>query len=145
MAYAELGATTSIFPSDEIIQIDLSLIEPLVACPHSPDNVVPVATLKGIKAVIAKSFARIHKANLINNAIVPLIFESTHDYESIDEMDELAIYDVAAQIEKGIVIVSNITKGVTYKTLPEVTQREKDMLIYGGLINLMKNKKKAGA
>ncbi|MGK0467897.1 aconitate hydratase [Clostridium sp.] len=99
----------------------------------------------GIKAVIAKSFARIHKANLINNAIVPLIFESTHDYESIDEMDELAIYDVAAQIEKGIVIVSNITKGVTYKTLPEVTQREKDMLIYGGLINLMKNKKKAGA
>ncbi|MGH4121002.1 aconitate hydratase [Clostridium sp.] len=99
----------------------------------------------GIKAVIAKSFARIHKANLINNAIVPLIFENTHDYESIGEMDELFIYDVAAQLEKGIVIVSNITKGVTYITLPEVTQREKDMLIYGGLINLMKNKKKAGA
>ena len=46
---AELGSTTSIFPSDEIIQIDLASIEPLAACPHSPDNVVPVSSLKGIK------------------------------------------------------------------------------------------------
>jgi aconitate hydratase len=99
----------------------------------------------GIKAVIAKSFARIHKANLINNAIVPLVFENAHDYDNISEIDELIIEDAAVQIEKGIVIVRNITKGVSYKTLPEVTQREKDMLIYGGLINLMKNKKKAGA
>ncbi|MGV8984161.1 aconitate hydratase [Clostridium sp.] len=98
----------------------------------------------GIKAVIAKSFARIHKANLINNAIIPLVFENAQDYDSIAEMDELIIEDAAAQVETGTVIVRNITKGVTYKTLPEVTQREKNMLIYGGLINLMKNKKKAG-
>jgi aconitate hydratase len=98
----------------------------------------------GIKAVIAKSFARIHKANLINNAIIPLVFENANDYENIDVMDELIIEGVAEQIEKGIVIIRNITKGVTYKTLPEVTEREKDMLIYGGLINLMKNKKKVG-
>jgi len=99
----------------------------------------------GIKAVIAKSFARIHKANLINNAIIPLVFKDVKDYEDIEFMDELVIEDVANQIEKGIVIVKNITKGSEYKTLPEVTEREKQMLIHGGLINLMKNKKKGDA
>jgi aconitate hydratase len=98
----------------------------------------------GIKAVIAKSFARIHKANLINNAIIPLVFEDVKDYEDIAEMDELIIEDAAEQIKKGTVFVKNITKGAVYKTLPEVTQREKDMLMYGGLINLIKNKKKVG-
>ena len=99
----------------------------------------------GIKAVIAKYFARIHKANLINNAIIPLVFENANDYEDIAVMDELIIEDAAKQIKKGIVIVRNITKGSEYKTLPEVTEREKQMLIYGGLINLMKNKQKGGA
>jgi len=99
----------------------------------------------GIKAVIAKSFARIHKANLINNAIIPLVFENAHDYENIDVMDELIIEDAAEQIKRGTVIVRNITKAVNYKTLPEVTQREKEMLISGGLINIIKNLKKAGA
>jgi aconitate hydratase len=99
----------------------------------------------GIKAVIAKSFARIHKANLINNAIIPLVFDNANDYEDIDVMDELIIEDAAYQIIKGIVIVKNITKEAIYKTLPEVTEREKEMLINGGLINLMKNKKKGGA
>jgi aconitate hydratase len=98
----------------------------------------------GIKAIIAKSFARIHKANLINNAIIPLVFHNANDYEDIDMMDELIIENAAEQIKKGIVIVRNITKGAAYKTLPEVTEREQDMLIHGGLINLMKTKKKGG-
>ena len=98
----------------------------------------------GIKAVIAKSFARIHKANLINNAIIPLVFENSNDYEDIDMMDELIIEDAAEQIKRDIVIVRNLTKGTQFRTLPEVTQREKEMLVFGGLINLMKNKKKAG-
>ena len=59
-------------------------------------------------------------------------------------MDELVIEDAAEQINKGVVIIKNLTKGSEYKTLPEVTDREKDMLIHGGLINLMKNKKKGG-
>ncbi|MCB2293121.1 aconitate hydratase [Clostridium algoriphilum] len=98
----------------------------------------------GIKFVLTKSFARIHKANLINNAIIPLVFKDVKDYENIDMMDELVIEDAAEQIKKGVVIVKNITKGSEYITLPEVTQREKDMLIHGGLINLMKNKRKGG-
>jgi len=99
----------------------------------------------GVKVVLTKSFARIHKANLINNAIIPLVFKDVKDYENIDMMDELVIEDAAKQIEKGIVIVKNKTKGTEYETLPEVTQREKEMVIHGGLINLMKNKKKVGA
>ncbi|MCB2354902.1 aconitate hydratase [Clostridium estertheticum] len=98
----------------------------------------------GVKVVLTKSFARIHKANLINNAIIPLVFKDVKDYENIDMMDELVIEDAANQIKKGLVIVKNITKGSEYETLPEVTQREKEMLIHGGLINLMKNKKKVG-
>ncbi|WP_298844342.1 aconitate hydratase [Clostridium sp.] len=99
----------------------------------------------GVKVVLTKSFARIHKANLINNAIIPLVFKDAKDYENIDMMDELVIKDAANQIKKDTVIVKNITKGTEYETLPEVTQREKEMLIHGGLINLMKNKKKVGA
>ncbi|NNU77082.1 aconitate hydratase [Clostridium estertheticum] len=98
----------------------------------------------GVRVVLTKSFARIHKANLINNAIIPLVFNDVKDYENIDMMDELVIEDAANQIKKGLVIVKNITKGTEYETLPEVTQREKEMLIHGGLINLMKNKKKVG-
>ncbi|MBW9171750.1 aconitate hydratase [Clostridium estertheticum] len=98
----------------------------------------------GVRVVLTKSFARIHKANLINNAIIPLVFNDVKDYENIDMMDELVIENAANQIKKGWVIVKNITKGTEYETLPEVTQREKEMLIHGGLINLMKNKKKVG-
>ncbi|MBU3179908.1 aconitate hydratase [Clostridium psychrophilum] len=96
----------------------------------------------GIKVVLTKSFARIHKANLINNAIIPLVFKDVKDYENIDMMDELVIEDAAEQIKKDTVIVKNITKGSEYITLPEVTDREKEMLIHGGLINLMKNNRK---
>jgi len=98
----------------------------------------------GVKVVLTKSFARIHKANLINNAIIPLVFKDVKDYENIDMMDELVIEDAANQIKEGLVVVKNITKGSEYITLPEVTDREKDMLIHGGLINLMKNKRKGG-
>ena len=80
-------------------------------------------------------------SNLINNAIITLVFDKAHDYENIDLMDELIIEDASKQIKKDIVTVRNITKGVSYKTLPEVTEREKQMLINGGLINIIKNKK----
>ncbi len=64
----------------------------------------------GIKAVLAKSFARIHKANLINNGILPLVFEKEEDYDSINEMDELIIENVLDQVEIGKIEVINKTK-----------------------------------
>jgi aconitate hydratase len=93
----------------------------------------------GIKAVLAKSFARIHMANLINSGILPLVFENEADYDTIDLMDELTIEDAACQIEKGDkIVVKNLTKNKEYVTILTVSDRQKEMLYAGGLINFIK-------
>jgi aconitate hydratase len=92
----------------------------------------------GIKAVLAKSFARIHMANLINNGIMPLIFKSEADYEDIDEMDELVIEDAIAQVKNEEIIVKNKTKGHQYVMEFKLPERQKKMVIAGGLLNMVK-------
>jgi aconitate hydratase len=92
----------------------------------------------GIKAVLAKSFARIHMANLINNGIMPLIFKSEADYEDIDEMDELVIEDAIAQVKNEEIIVKNKTKGHEYVMEFKLPERQKKMVIAGGLLNMVK-------
>ena len=90
----------------------------------------------GIKAVIVKSFARIHKANLINSGILPLVLKNEADYDKIDLMDELSIEGVRDQLKAGSeIIVKNTTKGIEISTIIEVSDREKDMLLAGGLLN----------
>ena len=90
----------------------------------------------GIKAVIVKSFARIHKANLINSGILPLVLKNEADYNKLDMMDELTIENVREQLKAGSeIIVKNITKGIEIPTIIEVSAREKDMLLAGGLLN----------
>lgn len=92
----------------------------------------------GIKAVLAKSFARIHMANLINNGIMPLVFENEKDYDNIDVMDELIIEDAPLQVENGTIQVKNITKNQTYKMKLNITERQKKMIKSGGLLNMVK-------
>ena len=92
----------------------------------------------GIQVVLTKSFARIHKANLINSGIIPLVFENPSDYDTLDVMDELVIEDLTAQVMKETVTVLNQTKGLTYTTKLEASDRERQMLLYGGKINMMK-------
>ncbi|MBI6874089.1 aconitate hydratase [Clostridium aciditolerans] len=92
----------------------------------------------GVKAVLAKSFARIHMANLINNGIMPLIFENEEDYNKIDTMDELLIEDTIDQVDKGIIIVKNNSKNEEYRMLLNVTDKQKKMIKVGGLLNLVK-------
>ena len=92
----------------------------------------------GIKAVLAKSFARIHMANLINNGIMPLIFKSEADYEDIDEMDELVIEDAISQVKNDEIIVKNRTKGREYVMEFKLPERQKKMVIAGGLLNMAK-------
>ncbi|MDP4178794.1 MAG: aconitate hydratase [Bacillota bacterium] len=94
----------------------------------------------GIKAVLAKSFARIHSANLINNGILPLVFENAADYDDISEMDEFKIENAISQVQNGIVVVKNLTKNKEYKMLLGITQRQKEMILCGGLLNLVKSK-----
>jgi len=92
----------------------------------------------GVKAVLAKSFARIHMANLINNGILPLIFGSDADYNDIDEMDELVIENAPDQVEVGQVKVKNVTKNHEYTMDLNLPERQKKMLKAGGLLNLVK-------
>jgi aconitate hydratase len=92
----------------------------------------------GIKAVFAKSFARIHMANLINNGIMPLVFESERDYDDIDVMDELVIDDAIAQVDKSKVVVKNISKNHEYIMGLNITDRQKKMIKSGGLLNMVK-------
>ncbi|BAH05929.1 aconitate hydratase [Clostridium kluyveri] len=92
----------------------------------------------GVKAVFAKSFARIHKANLINNGIITLVFENLEDYDKINVMDELEIKDALTQIDNNIVIVSNKTKDEEYRMIFDATDRQRNMIRYGGLLNLVK-------
>ena len=93
----------------------------------------------GIKGVLAKSFARIHMANLINSGILPLVFKNEADYDDIDMGDELAIHNAPAQIAAGDeIIVENLTKGKKYVTILTASDRQKEMLYAGGLINYIK-------
>lgn len=92
----------------------------------------------GIKAVLAKSFARIHKANLINNGIVPLVFKNSDDYDKIEKNDKLVIDNIVKQIGDGIVNVHNETKNQSYEMILDIPERQKDMLICGGKLNQIK-------
>lgn len=92
----------------------------------------------GIKAVMAKSFARIHKANLINFGIIPLTFGNPADYDDIDEMDVLAIEDTT-QAATGKVSVKNVTKGTEYVMDCDITDDDFILLQHGGALNFIKN------
>ncbi|MBW4829602.1 MAG: aconitate hydratase [Clostridiaceae bacterium] len=94
----------------------------------------------GVKTVIAKSFARIHKQNLINNGIFPLVFQNEKDYEDIDVLDELIIENILDQINGDTITIKNNTKGKEYKLLLEIEERQREMLEAGGLLNLIKAK-----
>jgi len=92
----------------------------------------------GVKAVIAKSFARIHKANLINNGIVPIEFKNEADYEKIDLVDDLKMEDIQAALESGVVKVKNLTKGIEFEATVDLTEKEIAVIKEGGRLNYVK-------
>ena len=93
----------------------------------------------GIKAVLAKSFARIHAANLVNFGIVPLLFDEAADYETVAEGDVLRI-DFSALAEGVPVRVENCTKGTSFPAHHALSALDIDMLRAGGKLNYIKNK-----
>lgn len=93
----------------------------------------------GVKAVIAKSFARIHKANLINNGIIPMEFKEESDYNSIELVDDLVIDNIKHSLEVGTVKVKNITKGTEFEATVNLTEKEIDVINVGGRLNYVKN------
>ncbi|HHZ03312.1 MAG TPA: aconitate hydratase [Tissierellia bacterium] len=91
----------------------------------------------GVKAVMAKSFARIHRSNLINNGILPLTFMNEEDYDTIDMLDEIVINNLLAQVENNVVIVENKTKNKIYKMELALSERAVEIIKAGGLLNYM--------
>ena len=95
----------------------------------------------GVKAVIAKSFARIHRSNLINNGILPLTFIKESDYDKINQGDALELPNIKQIVKSdGIVEIINKTTGEVIKAEAGLSPRARDMILLGGLINLIKSK-----
>ncbi|WP_055071786.1 aconitate hydratase [Clostridium massiliamazoniense] len=92
----------------------------------------------GIRAVLVKSFARIHKANLINSGIVPMTFENPKDYEKIEPMDSLTFDNIYEEIDKGILTAKNISKNYTFKVKVELSEKDIEIIKAGGTLNYNK-------
>ncbi len=103
----------------------------------SREHAALVPLYLGIRAVIAKSFARIHQANLINNGILPLTFANEADYDRIDQNDMLSLPGVREKVAAGAdrFILRNESKNEEYDVLMPLTERQKGMILEGGLIN----------
>ena len=92
----------------------------------------------GVRAVIAKSIARIHKDNLINHGIIPMIFEDPADYDKIEQGDELEINGLLEQMQTKEVEVRDNTKGVTFKARLELSDSELEVISCGGQLRYLK-------
>lgn len=95
----------------------------------------------GVKAVIAKSFARIHRQNLINNGIIPLVFKNEADYDRLNQDDTLELPNIREAIKNnGKIIVKDLTQGFEFETECELSERGRGMLLSGGLLNFTKER-----
>lgn len=93
-----------------------------------------------MKAVIVKSFARIHLANLINFGIIPFTFKDPNDYAKVDQGDELEIPHVLEILQKGEEVkVMDKTKGIEFAVNYNFTERQKAILLAGGALNYAKS------
>ena len=88
----------------------------------------------GVRAVIAKSFARIHAANLINAGIVPLTFKNPADYDLLTQGDDLQIRDIYAGLDSGTLTLIDMTSGKEIALVCDFTERQKAILKAGGLL-----------
>jgi aconitate hydratase len=92
----------------------------------------------GVKFVIAKSFARIHRSNLINSGIVPMTFVNPADYNDFAIGQTLELNDAVSQMENDIISISNLETGKVYQVTASLTQPEKEIILAGGKINQIK-------
>ena len=108
----------------------------------SREHAALVPLFLGIKSVIAKSFARIHRSNLINSGILPLVFVNKNDYDKIDENDELELNNIIDSVKNGTpIILKNKTKNNEISVIFTGSQREIEVVLNGGFLNYAKNNK----
>jgi len=105
----------------------------------SREHAALVPLYLGVKAVITKSFARIHKANLVNAGIIPLNFKDASDYDKIDTNDELVLPAIKSELANNSdITLVNKTKNEEYKLICDVSDRQKDILSAGSLLDFTK-------
>ena len=92
----------------------------------------------GVKAVIAKSIARIHKGNLVNHGIIPMLFADPADYDRIEQGDDLAFENLLDQIPTRKVQVTDKTKGFTFNVELDLTDNEIEVVLSGGQLSYLK-------
>ena len=102
----------------------------------SREHAALVPMYLGVRAVIAKSFARIHVANLINAGILPLTFKNPDDYDALRQGDALVLKNIHAGMDAGEIILEDVTTGKTFPLACDFTERQKEMLKAGGLLAL---------
>ena len=107
----------------------------------SREHAALVPMYLGVRVVITKSFARIHVANLINAGIMPLTFKNADDYDKINQGDKLSISNVFDGMDSGVMILSNETSGDKIELVCNFTDRQKQILKAGGLLNYTKEGK----
>lgn len=100
----------------------------------SREHAALVPLYLGVKAVVAKSFARIHAANLINAGIMPLTLENENDYDKINQLDCVEIVDIFNGMKKGRVTLKDKTTGKEYQLKCDYTDRQAEILKAGGLL-----------
>ena len=109
----------------------------------SREHAALVPLYLGIKAVITKSFARIHCANLVNAGIIPFTFANEADYDKISVNDELCLEGIRESIANGTdVTLKNLTTGESYKLDYQLSERQRDILLAGGLLDYTRESQK---
>ena len=103
----------------------------------SREHAALVPMYLGVRCVIAKSFARIHVANLINAGILPLTFQNPDDYEALSQDDSLCIQNIQGGMAKGELIMT--ASGKEIKLACDLTDRQQKILLAGGLLNYTKD------
>ena len=108
----------------------------------SREHAALVPLYLGVRAVVAKSFARIHVANLINVGILPLTFKNPEDYDKLKMNDTLTFSDVHSGMDKGVIMMKDETTGESFELSCSFTERQKDILKAGGLLAYTKEQGK---
>lgn len=110
----------------------------------SREHAALVPLYLGVKAVITKSFARIHVANLVNAGILPFTFANEADYDRIDQMDQLELADIRTAMENNTpVVLKNLTKNEEYPLdASHLSARQRAMLLCGGLLDYSRESNK---
>ncbi len=105
----------------------------------SREHAALVPMYLGVRCVIAKSFARIHVANLINAGILPLTFKDEKDYDALEQGHDLCLSNITEGMKAGELTVTDLTAGKDYTVACDLTERQQKILLSGGLLNYTKD------